>query len=221
MKEILPAAIRRIKNPLLLFLIILFGWGFYRYFFHLPEWADELIFKPLIWLAPTIFLVKVVEKELLTTLGLSKKKFLKNCIVGILFGLLLSVEVILTKKFKYGSITFNPEGLTNPAIILAAALSLATGFAEELTFRGYIMTRLQRVMKSELLAIVLSTLLFVIVHLPNIIFVLKYSPYDSFTYGLVIFVAGAADAFIFARTGTLVAPTLSHAVWNFSTSMFK
>lgn len=213
--------VRQIKNPLILFLFILFGWGLYRYFFRLPLWADELIFKPLIWLTPTVFLVKVVEKELLTTLGLSKKKFLKNCIIGILFGLLLSVEVILTKKFKYGSVVFNPEGLANPTIVLAVALSLATGFVEELTFRGYIMTRLQRAMKSELLAIVLSTFLFVIVHLPNIIFVLKYSPYDSFTYGLVIFVAGAADAFIFARTGTLVAPTLSHTIWDFSTSVFR
>lgn len=213
--------IKKIKRPLILFLIILFGWGFYRYFFSLTDWVDELLFKPLIWLTPTILMVKMVEKQTLASIGLRKKNFVKNIAIGILFGVFISGEVILTKRFKFGSVIFNPDNLATFSVFQIGGISLATGFIEEAVFRGYIMVRLWQALKNELLANLLSTFLFVIIHFPLIFFRLKYSWYDSFSYGMVLFVSGAADAFIFGRTKTLVAPTLTHALWNFSDMMFK
>ena len=208
-------------RPIFLFLIILIGWGLYRFFFKLPEWADELLAKPLIWLVPTILMVKIIEKQTLASLGLVKTNFWQNCLLGALLGLLLSTEVIITRTLQYGGVVVNPDNLSFFSVLLLLGLSFATAFVEETAFRGYIMNRLWKISNNELLANLTSTTLFVLVHVPLIIFVLHYSAYDLFTYALILFVSGAADAFIFGRTKTMAAPTTSHAVWNFVATVVK
>jgi len=207
--------------PILLFLTILIGWGSYRYFFLPAEWVSEFITKPIIWLVPTLLFVIVLEKTTITSLGLTTKHFMRNCFIGVLFGLLLSLELVLTKTFKYGSAVFNPDNLSIISISSILLMSIATAFIEETTFRGYIMSRLWQAYNSELVAILVSTILFVIIHLPLIIFILHYSFYETFTYCLVIFISGFADGFVFARTKTLAAPILSHALWNFAATIFR
>jgi hypothetical protein len=49
--------ILKFKNALLLFSYILVVWGFYRLFFQLPSWVEEIILKPLLWIGPMLFLM--------------------------------------------------------------------------------------------------------------------------------------------------------------------
>ena len=42
----------------LVYAFVLLAWWAYRYFTRFPEWADELIFKPLIWLTPMAIFLK-------------------------------------------------------------------------------------------------------------------------------------------------------------------
>lgn len=211
---------KQVKYSIVLFLIILIGWGVYRYFFKLPEWADELIAKPFVWLLPTILLVKVIERQSLASIGFVKTNFLRNALLGLLLGVFISLEGLGVRMFKYG-VVFNPDSLPILLMLSVLALSFVTGFIEEVAFRGYIMNRLWQGLNNELLANIISTVLFVAVHIPLMIFVLHYSLYESFTYGSLVFVLGAVDAFIFARTKSLVAPTVSHAIWNFAAVMFR
>jgi hypothetical protein len=49
-------------SPYQLWAWILLAWGLYRYFVHLPEWADEFIFKPLVFVVPVIWYVLKKER---------------------------------------------------------------------------------------------------------------------------------------------------------------
>lgn len=204
----------------MLFLIILVGWGIYRYLFHYPEWIDEFIAKPIIFLIPT-FALLVNERKFLSSIGFSKKNFARNIIIGLLAGLFIAAESILTKRFKYDSLVFNPDNLSFYLIFGNYLISLATGFTEEVVFRGYIQTRLNIALKSAFFSILLSSILFVIVHLPLIIFLLKYSLFDTFMYCFLIFILGIINGILFNQTKSLTAPTITHSIWNFSSVMFK
>jgi len=212
---------KEIKYPFLLFLFILTAWGIYRYSFKLPEWTDEFLFKPLIMLCPVLFLVFRLEKNSLVSLGISNNNFLKNVLIGLIAGIFISFEAIMTNKFKNSSIVFNPDNLSGLSMFLVILIPFATGFVEETVFRGYIMNRLLGAFKSEFFANLLSTILFVVVHLPALIFVQHLSSFSMINSLIQLFVLGAFDGFIFARTRTIVAPTISHSLWNLSAVLFR
>ena len=48
---------------------ILLVWSLYRRFLKLPEWADEFIFKPLVFVAPVLWYVRTIEKRKLESIG--------------------------------------------------------------------------------------------------------------------------------------------------------
>jgi hypothetical protein len=62
------------KNALTVFVYLLLVWGFYRFYFHLPQEIEEVVVKPILWLFPVFYLVKK-EKAKLGSLGLTIKKF--------------------------------------------------------------------------------------------------------------------------------------------------
>lgn len=216
------AMFQKVKNPLILFLVILVSWGLYRYLFRFPEWVDEFIAKPIIMLLPILFVVTVLESKLLGSIGLSRKKFLKNVIVGIAVGVFIAGEMTVTNRFKYGSITLNSGNLSGSPLFLAGVVTLATGLIEEVVFRGYFLNRLWEVFQSEFFANLLSTVLFVVIHVPRIFFVpdgVSYDPFTFFVSLVQLFFLGALNGIVFVRTKTVVAPTISHAIWNFSAVM--
>jgi uncharacterized protein len=210
----------KIYKPLWLFLIILISWGLYRYFFHYPEWIDEFVAKPLIYLIPTLILL-ASEKKSFSSLGFSRKNFSRNVIIGLLAGLFLVGESLITKRLKYGFLTFNPDNLSLYLLFGNYFISLATGFTEEVVFRGYIQTRLTIVFNSAYFAIVLSSILFTVVHLPLIIFVLKYSLFETLTYCFLIFILGILNGILFNQTKSLTTPIITHSIWNYSSILFK
>jgi len=69
------------KRTLSVWLVIFIVWSIYRFSFFFPEWIDELIIKPLVFLAPIGY---VLKKEKRTGQGsvLKKAIFLLICIWG-------------------------------------------------------------------------------------------------------------------------------------------
>ena len=91
-----------VKHVFALFSFVFVLWAFYRYSPEiLPTWAEELILKPLVWLVPTYWLVRAVEKEKLASLGFTKKNLVKALYWGIGFGIVFAVEGLLTNIIKY------------------------------------------------------------------------------------------------------------------------
>lgn len=202
------------------FILFLF-WGGYRFFFRFPEWFDEYLVKPIFWIGLVFYVTLSIEKRSLTSIGLSGQQLFKNIYIGLGIGTLFALEGIVVNFIKYGRWSFVPSSSSSEEFIFLVITSFVTGFVEELFSRGYLMSRFMELLKSEVFANLFSSLLFVFIHLPVAIFILHYSFSDLIIYLWTIFLLGLANGYIFARTKTIVAPTVSHAMWNLSIVLFR
>jgi uncharacterized protein len=202
------------------FLLFLF-WSCYRFFFRFPEWFDEYLVKPLFWIGLVLFVVFSIEKRSLASIGLSGERLFRNIYIGLGIGTIFAIEGLVVNFIKYGRWSFIPSSSTYESFIFLLITSFVTGFVEELFSRGYLMSRLMEFLKSEVFANLISSILFVFIHIPIAVFVLHYSFLDLIIYLWTIFLLGLANGYIFARTKTIVAPTVSHALWNLSIVLFR
>lgn len=212
---------KTLLNIFSLYVFILITWSIYRYFFRLSEWFEEIIIKPIIWLGPTFLILFFEEKRKIETLGLTFKNFFKNLYLGWGLGAFFAFEGLIANAVKYRGLLFIPMGLTAFDLSKMLAISLFTAFSEELVFRGYILNRLNGVFKNEILSNFISAILFSLIHLPIALFVLQYSLPSLISYLFLMMVLGIANGYIFLRTESIVTPTISHSLWNFSVMMFR
>lgn len=211
-----------IKHVFALFCFIFIFWSFYRYFPEiLPQWVEELILKPIIWLLPTFWLVRKIEKEKVASLGLTKKNLFKALYWGIGLGIVFAAEGLVTNIFKYRGLRLPDVDYPLLSLVGLLLLSFATAFSEEVVFRGYIFTRLWRLWKNEWLANLISAFLFTLIHLPIGLFVLSYTPLVMLGYLFFVFVYGFGAAFVFARSENLASSILIHVFWSWPIVLFR
>lgn len=211
-----------LKHVFALFSFIFIVWSFYRYLPQvLPLWSEELILKPLFWIIPTIWIVKKIEKQPWSSLGFTKNKIFTSFYWGIGLGLVFAFEGLLTNIFKYKGLNLASLDYSSLEFSGLILLSFVTAFSEELVFRGYIFNRLWTIWGKESLANIVSSLLFVIVHLPVGIFVLGYKPAIMLAYLFFIFVFGFGSAFVFGRSRNLASSILLHVFWSWPIILFR
>lgn len=211
-----------LKHVMALFSFVFVAWGIYRYFPEiLPIWIEELVLKPLVWVLPVVWLLKKVENESWVSLGLTKKNLRLAIYWGLGLGFVFALEGLLANIFKYQGLSLVSFDFGPLAFLGLVLISFVTAFAEELVFRGYIFSRLAKIFKNEWLANLASSLLFALIYLPIVVFTLSYQPLAMITYLLFVFVFGFASAFVFARTGNLVASILLHVFWSWPIILFR
>lgn len=205
-----------------LFVVFLFVvWGAYRFLTRNNEWVDELIFKPVIWVLPVLYIVKKIEKKSLETIGLTNKNLFRNLYIGWGVGALFAFEGIVTNAFKYGGVSFSPESFKPMELLTLILISFFTAFSEELVFRGYVMTRLSEGLKNPMFANVLAALLFSLLHVPIALYVLHYNVVDLISFEWVMFVMGVVNGYLFIRMKNIVVPVMSHSLWNLAIVLFR
>lgn len=213
--------LKSLKRIIGLYTFILVTWGLYRYLFKLPDEVEEIVLKPLLWIIPTIILVKR-SKEKLSSLGWSTQNLFKSIYLGIGLGMVFAVEGFLANNLKYGGTELIAVSLNTPLLLWTSLLvSLVTAVSEETVFRGYIFSRLWQLTKNEFLANIISSIGWSLIHFPLTIFVLHYSPSQMLAYFILTFIFGSASSLIFARTGTIVAPVLLHVFWSWPINLFR
>ena len=210
------------KRVFALFSFIFVIWALFRYFPEIfPDWVEELILKPLIWLLPTLWVVRKIERRPFSSLGFTLKNLFPSIYWGIGLGIVFALEGLLTNIFKYRGLNLIPLNYSLPTFLGLLGLSLATAFSEETVFRGYIFNRLKQIWKKEWLANIVSSALFVIIHLPIGVFVLGYTPLVMLAYLFFVFVYGFGSAFVFARTGNIFSSILLHIFWGWPIILFR
>ncbi len=211
-----------LKHVFALFSFIFVVWSFYRYWPEiLPLWAEELILKPLIWLLPTFWLVRKVERQPFSSLGLTKKNLFPSLYWGIGLGLVFALEGFLTNIVKYKGLNLVSLGYSAGNFLGLFLISLVTAFSEETVFRGYIFNRLWQIWHKEWLANLVSSLLFVMIHLPMGLFVLSYTPLVMLAYLFFVFIFAFGSAFVFGRTKNLSSSILLHVFWSWPIVLFR
>ncbi len=193
------------------YIVILISWTLYRYFVTSPEWVDEFIAKPLLQILPIILTVVFLEKKSLSSLSIGSKTPLFHIGIGLAAGAFLVAESLLMQRLKYGSLSISLQGSLLPFFI-----SLATGFSEELVYRGYFTRRIADITAGALVATILQAIVFVLIHVPIILFVLHYGVSDALLYSMQLGILGFFYGYIFLETGSIIPTVIAHTLWNFT-----
>lgn len=199
---------------------LLVVWGFYRFLFQLPEDIEELFIKPIIWLVPLVFLLKK-EKAKLSSIGLTTKNLFPAVYFALGLGVFFLLEAVAINFIKYkGSFNFGANIGSLP-LLSSFGISVATAFSEELSFRGYIYTRIWGAMKSEWVANIVTSFLWAVIHMPITFFVWKLDMMSAITYLVLTTLFGIGSAFVYARTKNIFSPILLHVLWQWPIVLFR
>lgn len=200
---------------------ILLTWSLYRYFVKLPEAFDEFVAKPLVFAVPVLWYVFKKEKRDLTSLGLVTKNVFTSLYVGLGFGFVFALEGIAANAIKYGKIQINPiSALDQYGLGVLLVLSFATAFSEELLNRGFLFSRILEKSKSLPYASILSTVLFVLLHVPILVTTLKLQGMTLVLFFVTDFILGLANSLLYYNTRSLLAPILVHVFWNMTVALY-
>jgi hypothetical protein len=100
-------------------------------------------------------------------------------------------------------------------------ISFATAISEEITFRGYLFTRLLHFFKREMAANLVTTILWSLIHVPISIFWWNLDFSGTMGYLALTIVFGFGASFIFARTKNIISPILLHVLWEWPILLFR
>jgi membrane protease YdiL (CAAX protease family) len=208
-----------IKNITVYSAYLILVWAFYRFLFQLPDNVNELVVKPILWLAP-IFWLTNKEGFKLSSLGITFKNFFSSIYLSIGLGAVFVAEGLLANFLKYGHFSFGANIGSTP-LLVSLGLSFATAISEETAFRGYIFGRLLTTLKSETMANTIQTLLWTAIHIPIAFFVWGYTLPQGIAYLFVTALFGLGSAFIFARTKNVAGSVLLHVLWEWPIILFR
>lgn len=206
------------KRILTLYFLIFALWTGYRIFFRFPEAFDEFIAKPIIWLTPLFFLRRNVFGNTLKALRI---KASYSILFGLSIGILYFCLYTLFLSFRFGLPTFNPTHFSFKGIYLQLIIAFSTGFVEELVFRRYFLEEALLFFNDRINANSFVTLLFTFIHLPIIVFVYKYSLVETVSYLSLLTISGFIYGLVYLHKKSLLASTMTHAVWNFLGTIFR
>ena len=196
-------------------------WALYRYFFHLPEWADEFVFKPLVFVLPVLVYVLKKERLSLVTIGVTQKNLKRNFLFGLGMGVIFFLEGIGVNVAAHGSIQLQQLTATAEySLGFLVLLSLATAISEELLSRGFLFSRLYNQTKRLWYSILLSTAMFVAFHIPILVTSLKFQGPTLMLFVATSVVLAVVNSIIFFQTKSLVTPILIHFFWNMTVALF-
>lgn len=197
-------------------------WALYRYFFHFPEWVDEFVFKPIVFVVPVLYFVLTKERRPLTSVGITTKRILRYVALGVGVGLVFFAEGIGVNIIRHQGVLKTQELLSTAgySVGFLALLSLATACSEELLSRGFLFSRLFEQTKRVWYSIIMATGMFVAFHIPILVTSLKFQGPTLVLFFATSVVLGVANSIIYLQTKSLVTPILIHFFWNMTVSLF-
>jgi len=216
----LTSKVKPIKNAVLLFTFLLIFWGFYRLIFQLPDWVEEVIIKPIIWIVPVLYLIKN-EKTNLESIGVTFKNLFPAVYISLILGSVFAIEAVVINYFKYGGQLHFGANLGSTPLFASLGISFATAISEEIVFRGYIFTRLWKALNNEYTANFITTIGWTLIHVPITIFVNKLSPSAAIVYLFLTFIFGFGSAFVYGRTKNISSSIILHVLWEWPIMLFR
>jgi len=167
-----------------------------------------LLLANLLSIASIPLLFRLLYKRPLYQMGLSAKRWLRECLLGCVFGIaaigMVFLVLVLSGQAKIVSVS--PSVAVSGEFLLTLATFIAVGFGEELLSRGFIMTALKTT-RNQPLIYTGSSIIFALLHLAN----------ENVTLlSLVnIFLIGILFSLLFIKTGKLWMSIGFHFTWNF------
>ena len=147
--------------------VILIIWAIYRAKFKFPEWIDELIAKPLVFIFPVYYYIKKIEKKsFFSAIDLKLKISIPDLLISLIIGGIFSLSAIMANMLKFKRVIFFQRSLNVEGLLLMIILALATGIAEEILSRGFVLKRLYEESKNIYTSSFFASILFFFLHVP-------------------------------------------------------
>ncbi len=167
------------------YLYLLLFWGFVRRYVSLPEVIEELWLKPIIWLVPLMLWNFSAKKRIVVFES-------KNWITSVVFGLAVGVFYIFALSgFSLAKINLD---------INYIGIAMSVAMVEELVFSGIIFGGLSSQFKSSVKAVLVTSIMAAVSHLPMMLFV--YSMGVSAIIPSLLFVFGYSLVNVSIRAST-------------------
>ncbi|MBI2611125.1 CPBP family intramembrane metalloprotease [Candidatus Gottesmanbacteria bacterium] len=214
--------VKESKQVYILWFVIFIVWSLFRVSFRLPEWVDELLVKPLVFVGPVVWYVYFRERQGIGTLGLSRKNLFHDLYLGIGIGLLFALEGFIANYIKYGNFSFAPIlAISGVGLLPFLGLSLATSVSEEILGRGFIYSRLNQEYNNQFKAAFISSVMFLLLHIPILFTQLSLTGPSLIVYLISVFLLGVTNSYLFTLRGnSLVVPILVHLFWNATVALY-
>lgn len=197
--------------------VILIVWALYRTYFKMPEWFDEFIAKPLVFVLPVYFYIKNVDKKsFFETLHLHLKPkiifndLLNSLVIGGVF--LLTAILGFYLREKKIILLSNFPGFYNFFIISITAL--ATGITEEILSRGFVLKKLYEESKNIYTSTFFASVLFFFLHVPILFANPRINGQMLLMFMTTDLLLSLINGLIFLENKSLTAPILIHAFYN-------
>lgn len=200
---------------------ILLVWSIYRYFLKMPEWVDELVFKPIVFLGPVFWYVLKKEKRDLASIGITAKKHFQSLYIGLFFGFIFAFEGIILNVLKNGQLSINPiQAFKDYGLVMLLGLSLATAISEEILNRGFLFRRIHEKTGNLPYALFIATILFLLLHVPILVTSLQLQGMTFVLFFLTNAMMGLLNNLLVYQTGSIIAPILVHVFWNMTVALY-
>lgn len=184
---------------------------FFRFIFYIPNVIVSLL---------PIFLILIFRRQSLDTIGLKKTKSWKSILLGIIGSIPFSVMNAMG-PIRSGK-TLNPNITDWIWIFLYYLVCIA--FVEEVVFRGYLQTRIFGLIKNKWIGIVLVGIMFSLMHVPFQMIRANMSFVDFILYDMqhliTTMIIHIYLVYLYTRDNNIIAPTIAHAIMNFSYEIF-
>lgn len=209
------------QKALNLWAIILIVWSVYRANFQMPDWIDEFIAKPAIFILPVYFFIKNIEKkEFLSTIYLKPKLIIRDLLFGVVVGGVFICSALAANYVKFGRIIFFSRSLAIDNIPLLVLMALATGISEEILSRGFILEKLYNESKNIFSASFFASILFFFLHVPILFGSLKITGNLLLLFMASDVVLSLVLSFLFLTRKSLSLPIFIHAFYNIIITLF-
>jgi membrane protease YdiL (CAAX protease family) len=147
--------------------IILIIWAFYRLKLKMPEWFDELLAKPVIFVLPVYYFIKKVEnKKFFSSLNWSFKSLKKDLLLSLLLSFVFLLTIFSANWVKTGKIISISKNITSSYFFYVFIISLVGAACEQVLSTGFVFERLYLESKNFYQTAFLSALLFFFLHVP-------------------------------------------------------
>lgn len=209
------------QRALNLWAIILIVWSIYRANFRLPEWFDEFIAKPLVFILPVYYYIKTIDKkDFFASLYIKPKQIFSDFLLGVGVGALFFATAILANFVKYKKLFFFAKSAAGQNIPLILAIALATAISEEILSRGFVMKKLYEESKNIYTSSFFSSVLFFFLHVPILFTNARMTGNTLLLVMATDLVLSLVNSFILIERKSLALPIFIHALYNLSLIFF-
>src|SRR3989344_5192402 len=212
-------SVSRTQQVLNVYGVILILWSVYRWKLAMPEWFDELLAKPFIFVLPVYWYITHREnKSFLQDIWLHTKKLSGDMYIGLSIGAVFIISAFFVQYIKHSQ--FAIDFLMSRGFIVGVVLAFATALSEEILSRGFILKKFYEESKNIYLSAFNASVLFIILHIPILFTIPDLRGTLLIIVLMTDFTLSLINSFIFLDRKSLLAPILIHAIYNIAILMY-